>query len=95
MILSALGPDHALTVLFLGTHMRTSQWVTHHENALVRYSLNFEVPMKLKASELPKGLVPGRDESIHLRITPLGDVRSYNPPPLRGPTSSSAHHSQG
>ena len=28
-ILSALGPSHALTVLFLGTHTRTSQWVTH------------------------------------------------------------------
>ena len=29
-ILFALGPDHALTVLFLGTHAsRTSQWVTH------------------------------------------------------------------
>ena len=28
-ILSALGPDYALTVLFLGTHTRTSQWVTH------------------------------------------------------------------
>ena len=27
-ILSALGPGHALTVLFLGTHTRTSQWVT-------------------------------------------------------------------
>ncbi|RXH88766.1 hypothetical protein DVH24_000365, partial [Malus domestica] len=29
-VLSALGPDHALTVLFLGTHIRTSQWVTYH-----------------------------------------------------------------
>ncbi|RXH85982.1 hypothetical protein DVH24_017035 [Malus domestica] len=28
-ILSALGPDHALTILFLGTHTRTSLWVTH------------------------------------------------------------------
>ncbi|RXH71305.1 hypothetical protein DVH24_018660 [Malus domestica] len=35
MILSALGPDHALTVLFLGSHTRTSQWVTHPGNALV------------------------------------------------------------
>ncbi|RXI02886.1 hypothetical protein DVH24_002964 [Malus domestica] len=41
-ILSALGPDHALTVLFLGTHMRTSQWVTHHGNALTRTRLTSE-----------------------------------------------------
>ena len=81
-ILSALGPDHALTVLFLGTHTRTSQWVTHHGIALARYSLNFGVPMEPEASELPKGLVLGRDENIHLRITPLGDVGCYNPPPL-------------
>ncbi|CAN6680172.1 unnamed protein product [Malus baccata var. baccata] len=26
-ILSSLSPDHTLTVLFLGTHMRTSQWL--------------------------------------------------------------------
>ncbi|CAN6714237.1 unnamed protein product [Malus baccata var. baccata] len=26
-ILSVLGPDHAFTVLFLGTHKRTSQWI--------------------------------------------------------------------
>ncbi|KAM1147745.1 hypothetical protein ACFX2J_039289 [Malus domestica] len=38
-ILSALGPSHALTVLFLRTHMRTSQWVTHLENALARIRL--------------------------------------------------------
>ncbi|RXI06735.1 hypothetical protein DVH24_025871 [Malus domestica] len=81
-ILSALGPDHVLTVLFLGTHTKTSQWVTHHGSALARYSLNFGVPMEPEASELPKGLVLGRDENIHLRITPLGDVRCYNPPPL-------------
>ncbi|RXH87362.1 hypothetical protein DVH24_034262 [Malus domestica] len=78
-ILSALGPDYALTVLFLGTHTRTSQWVTHHEIALARYSLNFGVPMESEASELPKSLVLGRDENIHLRITPLGDVGCYNP----------------
>ncbi|KAM1198560.1 hypothetical protein ACFX13_010136 [Malus domestica] len=41
-ILSALGPDHAITVLFLGTHMRTSQWVTHHKIALVRSHLTSE-----------------------------------------------------
>ena len=42
-ILSALGPGHALTVLFLGTHMRTSQWVTHHGIALARTRLTLEV----------------------------------------------------
>ena len=80
-ILSALGTDHVLTVLFLGTHTRTSQWVTHYGIALARYSLNFGVPMKPEASEFPKGLVLGRDENIHIRLTgstPLGDVGSYN-----------------
>ncbi|RXH90335.1 hypothetical protein DVH24_032692 [Malus domestica] len=77
-ILSALGPDHVIMVLFLGTHTRTSQWVTHHGSALVRYSLNFRVPMNSEASELPKSLVLGRDENIHLRITPLGDVGCHN-----------------
>ena len=76
-ILSALGPYQAFTVLFLGTHTRTSQWVTHHGIALARYSLNFRVPTEPEASELPKGLVLGRDENIHIRITPLGDVRSH------------------
>ncbi|RXI07666.1 hypothetical protein DVH24_005439 [Malus domestica] len=38
-ILSALGPDHTLTILFLGTHTRTSQWVTHHGIALARTCL--------------------------------------------------------
>ncbi|CAN6559427.1 unnamed protein product [Malus baccata var. baccata] len=44
-------------------------------------SLNFGVPMEPKASELPKGLVLGRDGNIHIRLTrstPLGDVGSYN-----------------
>ena len=50
--------------------------------ALVRYSLNFGVPTEPEASELPKGLVLGRDGNIHIRITPLGDVGSHNPPPL-------------
>ena len=94
-ILSALGPYYALTVLFLGTHTRTSRWVTHPGIALARYSLNFGVPMEPEASELPKGLVLGRDGNIHIRITPLGDVGSHNPPPLRGPTSSSAHFRPG
>ncbi|CAN6716176.1 unnamed protein product [Malus baccata var. baccata] len=69
-ILSALGPDHAL------------MWVTHHESALASFSLNFGVPTEPEASELPKGLVLDRDENIHLRITPLGDVGCYNPLPL-------------
>ena len=30
--------------------------------------------MESEANELPKGLVLGRDENIHLRITTLGDV---------------------
>ncbi|KAM1752941.1 hypothetical protein ACFX12_005584 [Malus domestica] len=38
--------------------------------------------MEPKACELPKGFVLGRDENIHLRIIPLGDVGCYNPPPL-------------
>ncbi|RXI04128.1 hypothetical protein DVH24_038402 [Malus domestica] len=41
-ILSVLGPGHTLTVLFLGTHTRTSQWVTHPGNALVRICLTSE-----------------------------------------------------
>ena len=73
-----LGLDYALTVLFLGTHTRTSQWVTHHGNALARYSLNFGVPTEPEASEFPKCLVLGRDGNIHIRITPLGDVGSHN-----------------
>ncbi|RXI05612.1 hypothetical protein DVH24_017654 [Malus domestica] len=31
-ILSALGPDHALTILFLITQTRTLQWVAYHES---------------------------------------------------------------
>ncbi|RXH97109.1 hypothetical protein DVH24_035777 [Malus domestica] len=78
MILFALDPDYALTVLFLGTHTRTSQWIIHYGSALARYSLNFGVSMEPEASELPKGLVLGRDENIHLRITPLNNVGCYN-----------------
>ncbi|KAM2598376.1 hypothetical protein TB2_036917 [Malus domestica] len=97
------GPfHHRSTILFVlslpfphgfvfGNSRATSQWVTHPRSVLALFSLNFGVPMELEASELPKGLVLGRDENIHIRITPLGDVGSYNPPPLKGPTSSSAH----
>ncbi|CAN6727580.1 unnamed protein product [Malus baccata var. baccata] len=87
-ILSVLGPDHALT------------WVTHHGSVLAPFSLNFGVPTEPEASELPKGLVLGRDENIHLRITPLGDVGCYNPPPLgarrpRRHTTARADHFPG
>ena len=34
--------------------------------------------MKPEASELPKSLALGRDENIHIRTTPLGDVASHN-----------------
>ena len=34
--------------------------------------------MEPKANELSKGLALGRDENIHIRITPLGDVGSHN-----------------
>ncbi|RXH93507.1 hypothetical protein DVH24_014083 [Malus domestica] len=43
-------------------------------------SLNFEVPTEPKPSEFPKGLVLGRYENIHIRLTRsslLGDVGSY------------------
>ncbi|RXH98861.1 hypothetical protein DVH24_011186 [Malus domestica] len=73
MILSALGHDHAITVLFLGTHGRTtSQWVIHHGIALAR--------TQPETSKLPKGLVLSRDENIHIRLrgsTPLYNVRCY------------------
>ena len=46
--------------------------------------------MEPEANELPKNLVLGRDRNIHIRLigsTPLGDMGSYNPPPLGDPTS--------
>ena len=33
--------------------------------------------MEPEASELPKGLALSRDENIHIRITPMGDVGSH------------------
>ena len=45
------------------------------------FSFNFGIPTEPEASELPKGLVLGRDENIHImltRSTPLGDVGSYS-----------------
>ncbi|RXH86999.1 hypothetical protein DVH24_028499 [Malus domestica] len=47
-ILSTLGPNHALTVLFLGTHTGTSQWVTYLGNALARTRLTSEFRWNLK-----------------------------------------------
>ncbi|RXH88842.1 hypothetical protein DVH24_000441 [Malus domestica] len=40
--LSYPGPDHTLTVLFLGIHTRTSQWVTHNGIALAQTHLTSE-----------------------------------------------------
>ena len=80
-ILSALGLPFPHGFVF-GNLRATSQWVTHHGIALTPFSLNFEVLTESKASELPKGLVLGRDVNIHLRITPLGDVGCHNPPSL-------------
>ncbi|RXI01233.1 hypothetical protein DVH24_001467, partial [Malus domestica] len=47
-----------------GNSRVTSQWVTHPGSALTSFSLNFRVLTEPEASELPKGLVPGRDENI-------------------------------
>ncbi|KAM1233088.1 hypothetical protein FF1_002838 [Malus domestica] len=54
--------------------------------------------MEPEASELPKGLVLGRDGNIHIRITgftPLGNVGSYNPPPLGARSTRRHTSSQG
>ncbi|RXH88529.1 hypothetical protein DVH24_000128 [Malus domestica] len=59
-------------------------WTTHPGIALDAISLNFGVPTEPELSELPKGLVLGRDRNIYIRLrgsTPLGDVGCYNPPP--------------
>ncbi|KAB2620223.1 S ribonuclease [Pyrus ussuriensis x Pyrus communis] len=76
-ILSALGLPFPHGFVF-GNSRATSQWVTHHGIALAPFSLNFGVPTEPEASELPKGLVLGRDGNIHLRITPLGDVGCHS-----------------
>ena len=47
---------------------------------LLSHATHFEVPTEPEASELPKGLVLGRDGNIHIRLTgstPLGYVGSY------------------
>ncbi|KAM1576396.1 hypothetical protein ACFX15_032199 [Malus domestica] len=77
-ILSDLGLPFTHGFVF-GNSRATSQWVTHPGSALASFSLNFRVPIEPKASELPKDLVLGRDENIHLRITPLGDVGCHSP----------------
>ncbi|RXH67284.1 hypothetical protein DVH24_027404 [Malus domestica] len=60
-ILSALDPGHAFTVLFLGTHSRTSQWVIHPRIAF----------MESEVSEFPKSLVLYGGRHVHIRhITP-------------------------
>ncbi|RXH75814.1 hypothetical protein DVH24_039513 [Malus domestica] len=64
---------------------RTSQWVTHHGNALAPFSLNFGVPTEPEANEHPKGLVLYGGGHVHIRhrgSTPLDDVGSNNPLPL-------------
>ncbi|RXH73735.1 hypothetical protein DVH24_016557 [Malus domestica] len=80
---SHLGPASAVTrycpLWALTTPSRTSQWVTHPKNALVPFSLNFEVPTEPEASELSKGLVLYGGGHVHIRhrgSTPLGDVGS-------------------
>ncbi|CAN6714584.1 unnamed protein product [Malus baccata var. baccata] len=82
-ILSALGPDYALTEeicihSFVSGNSHKNFPTGHPSWKCSRAnSLNFGVPMKSEASELPKGLVLGRDENIHIRLTrstPLGDV---------------------
>ncbi|RXH92077.1 hypothetical protein DVH24_021100, partial [Malus domestica] len=67
-ILSALGLPFHHDFVF-GNSRVTSQWVTHPGSALASFSLNFGVPTEPEANELPKSLVLGRDENIHIRIT--------------------------
>ncbi|CAN6718846.1 unnamed protein product [Malus baccata var. baccata] len=69
---------HRSTILSaLGLPFPHGFWVTHPGSALASFSLNFGVPTKPEANELSKCLVLGRDENIHLRITPLGNVGCY------------------
>ncbi|KAI5339519.1 hypothetical protein L3X38_018791 [Prunus dulcis] len=85
-ILSALGPPLCPHSFVSGSSRATSQWVTHPGIALAPNSLNFGVSYDSEASELPKGLVLDGYGCAHIRhITPspLVDVGSYNPPPLR------------
>ena len=93
-ILSALGLPFPHGFVF-GNSRAICQWVTHDGIALASFWLNFGVPMEPEASELPKGLVLGRDGNIHLRITPPGRCGMSQSTPLKGPTSSSAHMRPG
>ncbi|CAN6685774.1 unnamed protein product [Malus baccata var. baccata] len=79
-IFSALGPDHALTILSLGTHMRTFQWITHPGITLARTRLTSEFPWNPK---------------LAYRIHSPGRCGILQSTPLRGPTSSSAHFRPG
>ncbi|CAN6677751.1 unnamed protein product [Malus baccata var. baccata] len=80
-ILSALGPDQALTILFLGTHTRTSQWVTHPGIALAQTRLTSKFRWN------PKWEYTYKAYSIH---SP-GQCGMLQSTPFRGPTSSSTH----
>ncbi|RXH87359.1 hypothetical protein DVH24_034259 [Malus domestica] len=57
-ILSAFGLPFPHSFVF-GNSRATSQWVTHLRSALASFLLNFGVPTKPEANELPKGLVLG------------------------------------
>ncbi|RXH78761.1 hypothetical protein DVH24_002279, partial [Malus domestica] len=84
-ILSTLDPDHALTVLFLETHKRTSQWVTYHGIALARTRLTSKFRWNPKPEYTYKAykiLTPGR----------CGILQSTS---LKGPTSSQTHFRPG
>ncbi|RXH84963.1 hypothetical protein DVH24_041731 [Malus domestica] len=97
-ILFTLGLDHALTVLFLGTHNfpvghPSCDW-NSHENFPVSHpsydcsrpiSLNFEVPTEPEASELPKGEPP----NTLLEISNLPEISN---PTLSTPLSIFSLH---
>ncbi|CAN6684699.1 unnamed protein product [Malus baccata var. baccata] len=64
-------------------------WDCSHANLL-----NFGVPMEPEVSELPKGLVLGRDENIHIRLIgsiPLDDMRCYKTLALSAPCLANFH----
>ncbi|RXH98124.1 hypothetical protein DVH24_010449 [Malus domestica] len=57
-------------------------------------SLNFRVPMEPEVSELPKCLVLGRDENLHIRLIrsiPLDDMRCYKTLALIAPCLANFH----
>ncbi|RXI05939.1 hypothetical protein DVH24_017981 [Malus domestica] len=80
MILSALGPGFVFGNSHENFPVGHPSWECSRPNLL-----NFGVPMEPEASELPKGIVLGRDGNIHIRLTgsiSMGDVGCYNPPSL-------------